>query len=177
MHCKEKSITTDRIRLRQFTTDDTSKLLKILQEDGVLDYFPSRGRALEIKDVEKMIQSVKKHWMRYFYGLWAVELISTAELIGRAGLNYIDPTDEIEIDFILNKIYWNQGLATEIGNALLQFAFVERQFTALIGIVHLKNFASQKVLHKIGMSNTGIQEYFGMKCYRYQITREEFKRE
>ncbi len=162
---------TKRLNLRLFTDSDCNSLFEILTGDHVLDYFPSNGNKVTIDHALSMIRGIKRHWEEHNYGLWAIEN-SAGELLGRAGLQYLSETNEIEIDFILGSRYWNQGFASEIGVECISYAFEKLSCESIVGIVHLENLSSQKVLHKIGMRNTGTKKYFGMKCYRYEIKKE-----
>lgn len=148
---------------------------RLLGEKDVLRYFPetdplSRGR------VQKMIFSLLKHWEERGYGLWAVELRSTAELIGRSGLQYLAETEEMEVDFILGKAFWGRGYATEAGRASLRYGFEELGAERVVGIVHPENMASQRVLERLGMRFMERRQYFGMDCYRYAIEYPAYKR-
>ena len=114
-----------------------------------------------------MIGRILSHWQEKEYGLWAVELKATHELMGRCGLAYIPETDETEIDFILDRDFWGQGFASEAGQAAMQFGFDELGLSTIIGIVHPENLASQRVLSKCGLQFVAETEYFGMACYKY----------
>ena len=114
-----------------------------------------------------MIERATKHWETNGYGLWAIELLETGQLLGRSGLQYLPETDEVEVDFILDPSYWGLGLASEAGSASLRFAFDRLGLTDVIGLVHPENVASQRVLLKIGMIYDVRAEYFGMAVDRY----------
>ena len=101
--------------------------------------------------------------------LWAVRFQTT--LVGRCGLQYLADSDEVEVDFIIDRSHWGQGIATEAGRAALAFGFSRLPITEIVGIVHVDNAASQRVLAKIGMQLTRQADYFGMPCYRYAIDR------
>ena len=118
-----------------------------------------------------MIHNLLKHWEEYGYGLWAVDSGADGQLIGRCGLQYLPETDEVEVDFILGPKYWGQGLATEAALASLQYGFENLNLDIIVGIVHIENAASQRVLEKIGMRIAEAKSYFGMACYRYAIER------
>jgi RimJ/RimL family protein N-acetyltransferase len=168
-------ITTERLVLRAFTTEDVEPMYRILGGAGVLRYFPksdppSRDRVREV------ILGQRSHWKERGYGLWAVEARSTGELMGRSGLQYLPATDEVEVDFILGSAHWGQGFATEAGRAGLRYGFAEIGLESVVGIVHPENAASRRVLEKLGMTLTGPAEYFGMACYRYAIARVAYDR-
>lgn len=162
------TLTTQNLTLRAFSEQDAEAMYHILSGQDVLRYFPTT-QPPTLPQVQKMIDRLLKHWEKHGYGLWAVELRETGDLVGRCGLQYIPETDEIEIDFILGRQFWGQGFATEAGKASLQFGFEELNLTSIVGIVHVDNLASQRVLQKLGMHLTETKEYFGMMCQRYLI--------
>jgi ribosomal-protein-alanine N-acetyltransferase len=151
-------------------------MYRILSEEGVLCYFPRTDPPPRDR-VQNMILGLLKHWEERKYGLWAVELRSSGQLMGRCGLQYLQETDQVEVDFILGKKFWGQGFATEAGLASLQYGFGEMGLECVVGIVHLQNKASQRVLEKLGMRLVEQRQFFGIECYRYVIERSIFLKE
>jgi len=169
------TIRTERLQLRPFTLADTAPMHQILNGRDVLKYFPG-SQSPSVEQVERMIGRVLAHWQEKGYGLWAVAPQATGVLLGRCGLQYIAETDEVEIDFILDRHYWGRGFATEAGQAALQYGFEVHNATSVVGIVHPDNLASQRVLTKLGMQFVAEAEYFGMACYRYAVVRPSVNR-
>jgi ribosomal-protein-alanine N-acetyltransferase len=160
------TIKTARLTLRPFTLQDAEPLYQILSIPGVLEYFPSSD-APDLERVKKLVQRQIDHWAEHDFGWWAVEPESNGELIGWSGLQYLPETDEIEIGYLLSKPYWGKGLATESATSGLDFGFNTLNILEIIGIVHPENFASQKVLEKIGLDFQEHTKYFGMECFKY----------
>ncbi|WP_323183653.1 GNAT family N-acetyltransferase [Streptomyces prunicolor] len=83
----------------------------------------SRGQAngfprLPADTLGRMIES---QWTER--GLCAVELKDGGEFIGRAGLNYWQPFDEVEVGWTLKAEAWGHGYATEAARACLEWGF------------------------------------------------------
>jgi RimJ/RimL family protein N-acetyltransferase len=164
------TLSTTRLVLRPITVADLEPLFLIQNDTEVVRYFPNpvpppRERVL------KTIQQQLEHWDKFGYGWWVVELKNNQALIGWAGLQYLPETGESEVAYLLGKSYWGKGLATEAARASLEFGFQNTLIQSFIGIVHLDNIASQKVLTNIGMSLVDKTNYFGMDCFRYRIDR------
>jgi RimJ/RimL family protein N-acetyltransferase len=162
------SIVTPRLILRAFTEQDINPMYQILNQEEVLRYFPpsdapSRDRA------QRMILRLLSHWAERGYGLWAVETRKGGTLVGRCGLQFLPETEEVEVDFILGKPFWGQGFATEAGRASIRYGFEELRAERIVGIVHVENRASQRVLEKLGMEVVEQKQFFGMECYRYMV--------
>ena len=73
------TLTTSRLTLRPFTEADAEPLHRILNEDGILRYFP-RPDPPDLARVERLIAGQLRHWEEHGLGWWAVELRSTSEL-------------------------------------------------------------------------------------------------
>jgi RimJ/RimL family protein N-acetyltransferase len=164
------TIKTDRLTLRAFTEADTDALTLILNGDDVLRYFPTTTPPTR-GGVTKMITRILHHWEEKGYGLWALTLAETGQLMGRCGLQYIPETDEVEVDFILDRQFWGQSFATKAGQTSMNYGFDSLDVNSITGIVHPDNLASQRVLQKLGMQYVEATEYFGMACHRYLKTR------
>jgi ribosomal-protein-alanine N-acetyltransferase len=164
------TITTPRLILRAFSKKDTEAMYQILKEKEVLRYFPPTDPPPRDR-VERMIGGLLKHWQERGYGLWAVEAKASGELLGRCGLQWLPDTEEVEVDFILGKPFWGQGFATEAGRASLQYGFEQLGLEKVVGIAHVENIASQRVLEKLGMARLEQKEFFGIECYRYAVER------
>jgi ribosomal-protein-alanine N-acetyltransferase len=123
-----------------------------------------------------MIQGLLRHWDERGYGLWAVESRLDGELIGRCGLQYLAELDEVEVDFILGRAFWGQGFGTEAARASVRHGFEELGLARVVGIAHVENRASQRVLEKVGMALVEQREFFGIPCHRYAVERPSFDR-
>ena len=157
--------------MRAFTPADAGPLHRLLSHEGVLRYFPPAPPP-DHESVERMIARIIQHWADNDCGLWALERRTDGALLGRSGLQHFDDSGEIEVDFILGRPYWNRGYASEAGRAALRFGFEELGCAYIVGIVHVDNIASQRVLEKIGMHREVRASYFGLDCFRYRIERQ-----
>jgi len=164
------TLTTKRLTLRPFRQEDAVIMAQLLAEPEVLRYFPSSG-TFDLERARRMISGLLKHWQERGYGLWAVTRREDRALLGRCGLQYLAEIDGVEVDFILGKPYWKQGYATEAGLAVIQYGFSVLQLSRIAGIVHVDNLASQGVLQKLGMARQQQARFFGIDCYRYELSR------
>jgi ribosomal-protein-alanine N-acetyltransferase len=94
--------------------------------------------------------------------------------IGWAGLEFLPEMNEAEVAYLLGKDYWGKGLATEAALAAVQYGFETAGLARIVGIVHVENVASQRVMDKLGMSLLDQANLWGMECYRYSISRTAF---
>lgn len=168
------TLTTQRLTLRPFTADDVEAMYHILNQEGVLRYFPPTDPPGRDR-VERMILRLMSHWDERGYGLWAVTSRGDGTLLGRCGLQYLPDTKEVEVDFILGRPYWGQGYATEAGRASLGFGFEELDLEHIVGVAHVENRASQRVLEKLGMHLVECKPLFGIDCCLYRIDRTTYR--
>lgn len=80
---------------------------------------------------------------------FATILKETGALIGAASLFNLDT--EPELGWTIHRNYWRQGYGTEIGEALLHFAFEKLELRRIIAGCNAKNTASYRIMEKIGM--------------------------
>jgi RimJ/RimL family protein N-acetyltransferase len=166
-------IKTSRLVLRPFTDKDVEPLFRILQEHDILRYFPNPNPPSR-EQVEKLVSGQLRHWEEHKLGWWALDFEN--QMIGWCGLQFLPETREIEVGFLISKVFWGQGLATEAARSSLLFGFQDLDLECIVGIVHHENVASQRVVQKLGMSFTVRTSYFGMDCYRYSIDKYGFNR-
>ncbi len=162
--------TTARLTLRGFRESDAVALHRLMSDPEVMRYFPNPSPP-PMDKVEQLVSSQISRWQEHQYGLWAVELRESGELVGWNGLQYLPETDETEIGYLLGRPHWGRGLATEGGLVGMDYGFATLGLGQIVGIVHPENQASQRVLTKLGLALTGPAHYFGMDCLRYAAKR------
>lgn len=101
------------------------------------------------------IDRFEREWKDRGFGLFAVELHKAAELIGFAGLSWPDFLPEIlpsiEIGWRIAKPHWGMGYASEAAAEALSFGFDTLGITDIVSICQLKNSASIRIMHKLGL--------------------------
>ena len=87
------------------------------------------------------------------YDLWPVIEKETGQVVGNCGLleKEVEGRKEIELNYILALSAWGKGFATEIGQALMHYAFERMGIERLIALIEPENEASERVALKIGM--------------------------
>ena len=160
-------VETERLILRAFEERDASSVM-FYADPEVMRYIP-RG-PWKSDDVEagflRMIEHRRAQWRSVGFGMWAVELKQTSVVIGHCGLQRLEGGDEIEVYYLLDRPYWNQGLATEAARAVLRFA-AERGLTNIVAVAMPENGASQRVMWKAGMTRVGRAKHFGLELVKY----------
>lgn len=161
---------TARLTLRPLQADDSAVLHRIYQEEGVLRYFPNPIPP-SLDRIERFIISQQAHWAEHGYGNWGVVPKGMNEIIGWAGLQFLQELDETEVGFLLNQAFWGKGYATEAARASLEFGFTNNNLDHIIALVHRDNAASRRVIEKCGMAYQDSLSLWGMALMRYKIDR------
>ena len=142
---------TARLRLREFTLKDVDDMYLINCDPEVTRY-TGDGGPLTRKEIERRIrEDVLGDYAKYGYGRWAVIHKSDDQLIGFAGLKYLEEMGEIDLGYRFARAYWGMGLATEAAQAVLDYGFRHLDMSRIIGMAMPENKASIRVLEKIGM--------------------------
>jgi len=162
-------IETARLILRAFENDDVRDVT-FFTDPEVMRFIP-RG-AWKPEDVAsifpRLVARRSEEWRDVGYGMWAVVLKKTGAAIGHCGLQRLEDSDEIEVYYLLDKPYWNQGIATEATLAALRFAH-ERGLKNIVAVAMPENGASQRVMQKVGMKHVGHAQHYGLELVKYEL--------
>ena len=119
-------------------------------------------------------------YQKYGFGLWAVVLKETGEMIGDCGISmqFIDDEWRHELGYHLAKEYHHQGIGTEMTKAVKDYFFTHFDYDELYSYMVKDNIASYKTALKNGM--TFLHFYEDQKgnidCV-CRITRSEWEKE
>ena len=168
------TLLTPRLLLRAWKQEDADAWFNILQEEGILQYFPNQTPPAREK-AEAYITHHLTHWRMRGYGHWAVVNKEDGQVVGWSGLEYLPKLNETEVAYLLSRRVWGRGFATEAAQASLQFGFESAGLEKIIGLVHPENLGSVHVLEKCGLTFTDRITLWGMEMSRYGINRLTFK--
>ena len=166
-------IKTDRLYLRPFRIEDFEAYATILADPEIGKWFP-KGTGFLLEEAKKSFNSIRNHWTRYSFGIWAIVHQQKGFLIGRCGLNRIDETSEVELDFLLDKNFWGKGYATEAATAALYYGFKTLKLDRIIALTKIENIAARRVIEKIGMHYRKNAQYWGITCAYYDVTYTDY---
>ena len=167
-----REIQTARLYLRQFTPDDLDDLYRIYSDPEIMKYL-SGVRTREATEIA--IHTMLKHWEEHNFGLWALVHKIDGKMIGRCGLNFLEKTPEVQLGYTLDKVYWNQGLATEASLASLNYGFQILNLQRIVAIALPENITSQRLMQKVGMKYEKNAHYYETDVVYYSISRETYQ--
>lgn len=122
--------------------------------------------AFDDAEVQQWLENQLRRYREDGFGLWAVLLKDTEQMIGQCGITWQECNGRrvLEVGYLFEKAYWHQGYATEAAIACKEYAFEVLQADEVFSIIRDNNFASQKVALRNGMSITDklTKHYYGM---------------
>ncbi|MET1231393.1 MAG: GNAT family N-acetyltransferase [Candidatus Limnocylindrales bacterium] len=141
-------LTTDRLRLRRLTLDDTDRLLVALGDPTAMQHYPAPK---DRDDVERWIRWAMESYEAQGFGLWAIERLEDGAFLGDCG-PMLQPVGEAvlpEIGYHLVRHEWGHGYATEASSAALAWVFRETTHDRTCSIVSPANEPSRRVAARI----------------------------
>lgn len=167
---------TQRLMLREMAQDDFDALCAILKDEKAMVAYEG---AFSDEEVQEWLDRQLARYHRWGFGLWAVVMKETGEMIGQCGLTMQPWQDRevLEIGYLFQRRYWHQGYATEAAMACKAYAFDRLDAEEVCSIIRDTNTASQRVAMRSGMTpvDRWTKHYRGiaMPHIRYVAYRDE----
>jgi RimJ/RimL family protein N-acetyltransferase len=150
----EPQLETERLRLRRWRADDRVPFAAINADPEVMEHFPApltRGQS------DELTNAIESGFERHGFGLWALEVRASGELIGFTGLAVpgfeVHFTPAVEVGWRLARAAWGWGYATEAARAALGAGFDQVGLEEIVSFTSAYNLRSRAVMERIGMSH------------------------
>src|SRR4051794_35608064 len=142
------SLLTDRLILRPLVSQDLDDLAILLAQPVLMQYIT--GHPLAYNQVRDGLREQIGHHEQYGFGFCAVILKATGAFIGRGGLKPGESPTGLtgELSWLLNADYWGRGLATELGQASIEYGITNLRLTRIFATAYRANRASVRVMEK-----------------------------
>ncbi|PHV10854.1 GNAT family N-acetyltransferase [Chitinimonas sp. BJB300] len=150
-------IKTQRLCLQRWN-DKNLDAFHTLTSNPLVVRWVDDGRTLNRKETADRINQVNVDIDRWGFGIHAVVERNSDAIIGWAGLihsQHAQAHDEAEILFVFSPSSWGKGYATEILNAMVEWAWTHSSLQRIVATVYPQNLASQQVMHKHGFQRRG----------------------
>ena len=171
-------IETPRLLLREMTAADRPDLCMILQDKEVMYAY---NGPFSDEEVNGWLERQTGRYREWGYGLWAVVLKQTGEMIGQCGVTrqLWNGEEMLEVGYLFRHSHWHQGYATEAARACMEYAFNILGASEVCSIIRDNNIPSQRVALRNGMRKAEgvmVKHYRGaeMPHWLYLTSREEF---
>ena len=152
------------MRIREITVEDVPKLYELYRDESITAFM----EPLFADPQQEMIYTeeyIKNVYGFYGYGMWVIEKRDSGQVIGRAGLEYNEGFDGLELGFMLGVPYQHRGYAYEACSAVLAYGIEELGQRRYCSYIHEKNLASIRLCERLGFEAQG-------KVWRSEIKKE-----
>ena len=150
-----KTFETDRLLLRPTSEEDTNLIYRLLNTPKWLKYIGDRN----IKSSEDAKAYIKNKMTpqleRLGYGNYTVTRKEDQAKMGTCGLYDRDGVEGVDIGFAFLPDYEKKGYAFEAATKIMEVGFSEFKINQIQAYTSKANSASQKLLEKLGMQQTG----------------------
>ena len=168
-------IETERLILREMTPDDYADLYAVLADSDIMQHYPYTF------DEERVRGWIAKNMERYQifgFGLWAVVLKETGEMIGDCGLTMQVITGQIkpEIGYHIRKDCQRKGYGSEAARASRDWTFENTPFNMIYSYMKYTNVGSYSTALANGMHQVDeFEDEVNTITKVYAISREEWE--
>ena len=146
------ALTTARLRLRTFRTDDLPLYAALNADPEVVEFLG--GQPLSRAESDAIAEHAQGQHAREGIGLLAVERAEDGVFLGSCGLHHVTAWyPDIEVAWRLARRHWGHGYATEAGAAWLRHGFTTLDLPRVISIADREppNVRSIAVMRRLGM--------------------------
>ena len=164
---------TERLALRRFRRDDIDAIFAIIGDDVAMQYYPKTfNRSDAVQWIERNLRRYREHG----YGLFAVTLKDSADLIGDCGIIKQDVEGEtrLEVGYHFRRDQWGHGYATEAARACMGLAFHAFGADKVISLIRPENVPSRRVAERNGMKLERQVMHYGLPHLVYAMKREYY---
>jgi ribosomal-protein-alanine N-acetyltransferase len=110
-----------------------------------------------------LLENVALYTKQVGLGRFAVIDKETADFVGTFSLLSFGNTGDVHLGYVVMKLHWGRGLATEIAREGLKYAR-KLGYNQVYAFTDQANIASQKVLQKANFISNGFFDYQGDLC-------------
>ena len=169
-------IETKRLILREMREDDFDALYKVLADSDIMQHYPY---TFDEKRVNNWIFRNRERYQILGFGLWAVCLKDTGEMIGDCGLSMqvINGVIRPEIGYHIRGDMQRKGYAKEASIAVRDWAFQHTPFNILYSYMKYTNVPSARTAMAWGCRF--VEEYEDEANERtrvYAMSRDEWEK-
>jgi RimJ/RimL family protein N-acetyltransferase len=153
MTARFDSIRTDRLLMRRWRDSDREPFAALNADPETMQFFPN---ALDRSASDALADRIEELFDQQGYGLWALEIVDTAQFIGFTGLNpmpdNVPGAGGLEVGWRLARGAWHHGYATEAATAALGVAFDDLELAEIWSMTAVLNQPSQAVMRRLGLT-------------------------
>ncbi|HHV30349.1 GNAT family N-acetyltransferase [Acetivibrio mesophilus] len=169
-------IETDRLILREMTEKDFDALYTVLADSDIMEHY---SYSFDEDRIRGWIRKNIERYKVFGFGLWAVVLKETGEMIGDCGLTMqiINGQIKPEIGYHIRKDCQRRGYASEAAKAVRDWTFINTPINIIYSYMKHTNVASYRTAIAYGCQLVDEFEDDGNENTKvYAISRDEWKK-
>lgn len=169
-------IETERLILREMNAEDYDALYRVLADSDIMQHYPY---TFDEKRVRGWIERNIERYRIFGFGLWAVCLKETGEMIGDCGLSMqnIGGVIKPEIGYHIRADQQRKGYAKEAAIAVRDWAFQNTPIREIYSYMKDANIPSARTAMAYGCHLTDEYEDEGIGRIRvFMISRDEWQK-
>jgi len=166
------TIETSRLILRPFESGDVGAAFTWFGNPIVMRFTPT-GPDTSIEQTKARLAKYQEHQTAHGFSKWIILDRRLGRAIGDSGLLKLQQYGWIDLGFRLAQPYWGKGLATEVASVWVRAAFDDFHIDRLTAIVHPENFASIRVLEKLGFLSERRDTIMGMNSIVFSLSAKD----
>ena len=144
-------IETERLTLRQLTTDDAEFMFELFNDPSFIRNIGDRNIRTIDDACQYIVNGPVASYAKNGFGLYLVVLKETGESIGMCGLIRRDGLEDVDIGYAFLPRFWSKGYASEAAQAVKEYAKDVVGLKRMVAIVDPANEGSIRVLEKLGL--------------------------
>ena len=149
-------IDTARLHLRMLTPDDVTDIFDYASSPDVAK-FMNWDAHTTIEDSQRFLDRILQSDRINEPYVWGIELTALRKIIGTVGFhNWRRIRETTEIGYVIGKPHWNKGYMTEAVGGVLDYFFRDLKMHRVEAVCDIANFASERVMQKLGMKLEGV---------------------
>lgn len=158
-----------RILLRELKLSDLETIYKFEETEAepVLKAFIKETKEESRENLKAYITYM---YPMYEYGIWAVELLDTKEVIGLCGLgHFLEKQEEaVDLGYYICPKFRKKGYASEGIEIVLEYTGNYLELPIIYATASAENRISRKILKKFGFSLMGEETFQRVLCEKYK---------
>jgi [ribosomal protein S5]-alanine N-acetyltransferase len=168
MNEEEKSMNTDRCKLRIFSETDELHVKRLYKSEEVRKYL---GGTVDDETFKRGFNSMIHSLNSSSY--WTVFLKESQEFIGIVFLDTYHDGVKTEVGYQFFPEFWGRGYAREVVTRVIEYGFSELNLDEIVAETQTRNTASCSLLQKVGMTRGDQLERFGEEQSTFRLCRVE----
>ncbi|MGY5776943.1 GNAT family N-acetyltransferase [Rhizobium sp. LEGMi135b] len=156
------NLDTERLRLRELVPADSAFVGELITHEKVRRFL---GGPVSIDQYEAVISgyfALEEGEM-----VWLAETKNSRQPLGLISISHHRDGQDRELSYQFHPGAWGHGYAAEAARRVLDYALKDLQLKRLIAETQSANFASRRLLERVGMRESGRLHRFGAEQIIY----------